>query len=540
MNNSKKRKLKIGVIDLVHKGPTKNLYARLMHANLASIMPQVIATWCEQDGHEVQYICYTGLEDLSKDLPKNTDIIFICAFTQSALMSYALSNMFQSQGAITVLGGPHARCYPDDAVKYFDYVAGFTDKVVIQDILNDNEQHRPVGRYVTAKKQPTYLPGVKERWKFVEATIKKAPFMKMIPMIGSMGCPYTCPFCIDSVIPYQTMDYDQMKEDLQHVASLKKPPWIGWHDPNFGMRFNETLDSIESAVKPGSITFVAESSLAVLTEKNLIRLQKNNFGGLLPGIESWYDLGNKSRVSQKNGLERVRQVADHANMIMKYVPYLQTNFVFGLDCDIGSEPFELTKRFLDLSPGSFPGYSLLSAFGEAAPLNILYQQEERVIPFPFHFLNNHLAMNVKPLNYDWLTFYDQIIDITEYTFSKKAIYRRFMANSGSIPKWLNFVRSISNEGYGRIKFFKKVREHLKNDPSFLDYFEGRSMELPQFYLDIIKKDLGEFYKWLPEGAIYHDHKAYLKKNPEPQEQTDKKGNRLEINTNLAASFISAG
>ncbi len=514
MNNSHKRKLKIGIIDLVHKGPTKNLYARVMHANLASIMPQVIATWCEQDGHDVQYICYTGLEDLSTELPKNTDIIFICAFTQSALMAYSLSNMFRSQGAVTVLGGPHARCYPDDAVKYFDYVAGFTDKDVIHDILNDAEQHRPIGRYISASNQPTFLPGVKERWKFIEATIKKAPFMKMIPMIGSMGCPYSCPFCIDSTISYQTMDYDQMTEDLQHIGGLKKPPWVGWHDPNFGIRFNETLDVIESAVKPGTITFIAESSLAILSEKNLQRLQKNSFGGLLPGIESWYDMGNKSKVAQKNGIERVRQVAEHANMVMRYIPYLQTNFVFGLDCDEGPEPFELTKRFVDLSPGSFPGYSLLSAFGEAAPLNLSYQQEERVIPFPFHFLNNHLAMNVKPLNYDWLTFYDHIIDITEYTFSKKAIYRRFMANSRGVPKWLNFVRAVSNEGYGRIKFFKKVRENLKNDPSFRDFFDGKSNVLPEFYINIIKKELGEFWQWLPEGAIYHDHKAYSKKNGE--------------------------
>ena len=31
-------------------------------------------------------------------------------------------------GAITVIGGPHARCYPEDTARYFDYVLGFTDK----------------------------------------------------------------------------------------------------------------------------------------------------------------------------------------------------------------------------------------------------------------------------------------------------------------------------------------------------------------------------------------------------------------------------
>ena len=57
-------KLKIVIIDLVAKGSTNTLWARMMHANLASIMPQVVATWCEKLGHDVEFICYTGTEDL--------------------------------------------------------------------------------------------------------------------------------------------------------------------------------------------------------------------------------------------------------------------------------------------------------------------------------------------------------------------------------------------------------------------------------------------------------------------------------------------
>ena len=69
-------------------------------------------------------------------------------------------------------------------------------------------------------------------------------------------------------------------------------------------------------------------------------------------------------------------------MILRYVPYVQTNFVLGMDSDEGPEPFELTKRFLDLAPGAFPAYSLLSAFGRAAPLNLEYQRAGRVLPLP--------------------------------------------------------------------------------------------------------------------------------------------------------------
>ena len=72
------------------------------------------------------------------------------------------------------------------------------------------------------------------------------------------------------------------------------------------------------------------------------------------------------------------------------------------------------------------------------------------------------------------------------------------------------VRAISSEGFGRLNFYRKVRGLLDEDRAFRDFFDGETTIVPQFYLDIIKKDLGSLWEWLPEGAIYHDPNAYLK------------------------------
>lgn len=218
--------LKVGVIDLVSKGPNHTLWGRIMHANLASIMPQVIATWCEQDGHEAKLICYTGYEDLDKELPDDVDLVFICSFSQAALLAYALSNYFRSKGVVTVLGGPHARCYPDDAIKYFDYVTGFTNKNIIREIFDNCMPQLAEGKFLSAKSQPDELPGVRERWKFIAPTLKKAPFLKIVPMLGSLGCPYTCSFCIDSTVRHQPLDFDVVKEDLRFLLTKFKKPLI--------------------------------------------------------------------------------------------------------------------------------------------------------------------------------------------------------------------------------------------------------------------------------------------------------------------------
>ena len=209
-------------------------------------------------------------------------------------------------------------------------------------------------------------------------------------------------------------------------------------------------------------------------------------------------------------MEKVRQVADHVILLLRYVPYVQNNFVLGLDSDEGPEPFELTKRFLDLAPGAFPAYSLLSAFGRAAPMNLDYQRAGRVLPFPFTFLNNNHAMNVRPANYSWPEFYDRLVDLTSYSFSWPAIGRRLGATPAMIPRWMNVVRAMSSEGWGRIAYHTTIRGLLDSDPSVRRFMEGEEDQLPAFYEARIRRDLGELHPHLPTGAVMHDPNAYLK------------------------------
>jgi hypothetical protein len=509
-NGSRPHRRKIGILDLVTKNPRRSLYGRIMNANLASIMPQALAVWCEEAGHDVRYVCYTGAEDLLSEIPADVELLFIGAFTEAAQLAYALSNLFRQRGAITVLGGAHARCYPEDAQRYFDYVLGFTDRQVLDEVLTECAPSRPLGRCVAAGRHPSELPTLAARWKFVEATLAKTtPVLRIVPMIGSLGCPYTCSFCIDSTVDYQPLGFGALSDDLAFLLTKVRNPIVAWHDPNFGVRFDDYMDAVEAAVPPGRMRHIAESSLSLLSEPHLQRLRRNGFQALLPGIESWFALGNKSK-TRHTGMDKVRQVADHVNLLLRYVPYVQTNFVLGLDSDEGPEPFELTKRFLDLAPGAFPAYSLLSAFGRAAPMNLDYQRAGRVLPFPFTFLNNNHAMNVRPANYSWTEFYDRLVDLTSYSFSWRTIGRRLGAASAMIPRWMNVVRAVSSEGWGRIAYHTTIRSLLDSDPSVRGFMEGEDDRLPDFYAARIRRDLGELHTHLPAGAVMHDPNAYLK------------------------------
>ncbi len=287
---------------------------------------------------------------------------------------------------------------------------------------------------------------------------------------------------------------------------------MGWHDPNFGVRFDEFMDVIEGAVPPGRMRHICESSLSLLTEPHLVRLQRNGFQALLPGVESWYDHGNKSK-TRLTGMDKVRQVSDQVNMILRYVPYVRTNFVFGLDNEQGPEPFELTKRFLDITPGVFAAYSLLTCYGRAAPLNLEYQREGRVLPFPFQFLDSHQAMNVRPKNYSWPEFYDQVVGLSRHSYSARGIARRFV-NSRGTTRWFKLLEAVSWSG--RTRYHAGIRRTLDTDGAVQKFVNQESDRLPDRYQARIKLNLGPLYELLPEGALRHDHLAYLKSADAPR------------------------
>ncbi len=480
-----------------------------MNPSFASIMPQAVAAWCEELGHEVHYICHTGWEDVTGPVA-DTDILIVGAFTRAAFTAYALSNIYRAGGAVTALGGPHARCYPEDAARHFDYVLGFTGKAQVAEMLGEAAPHRPVGRELSAPTQPRSIPSLRQRWKFVEPTLAKGGPIKIVPMIGSFGCPYTCNFCIDANVPHQPLDLTELRDDLAFLVTKIRRPLVGWHDPNFGVQFDNYLSAIEEAVPSGTVRHIAEMSLSLLTDANLARLKANGFVGMLPGIESWYDFGYKSKATRIQGEERVRQVADHVNRVLDKIPFVQTNFILGLDCDEGAEPFELTRKFLDLTPGAFPAFSLFTAYGRASPLNIELQRAGRVNAMPFHFLDSNHGMNIKPLNYEWADFFDHVAATLHYAQGRRGIWRRLKANG---PGWAGLFNWARASHSGRSTYNTDLAQLLRTDRNALAFFNGETRDIPEFFMRRIRKDLGKFAEALPEEAMIYDPYAYSASEP---------------------------
>ena len=52
-------------------------------------------------------------------------------------------------------------------------------------------------------------------------------------------------------------------------------------------------------------------------------------------------------------------------------------------------------------------------------------------------------------------------------------------------RWMNLVRAVSTEGFGRAKYYREIRNRLDTDPQFPPYFEQESSVVPAFYKNIV-------------------------------------------------------
>jgi len=485
--------MRVGVLDLILPGQPRRfghlLYARYFSRQYASIMAQVVSAWCRQLGHETYYATYWGQAAPESLVPQDVDVLFVSCYTWNSPLAYALSRIFRAKGAVTVLGGPHAKGFPADCLRFFDIVVKSCNREVIKDIVDG---HYPPQSIVSTPKPLTDFPSVEERM----PEIATASFHEGRPLatsvasiLASVGCPYDCDFCTDWNNPYSVLPAERLKADLHFLSRNYPKLIIAYHDPNFGVRFDETMDVIESVPEGRRNPYIAESSLSVLKESRIPRLRATNCAFIMPGIESWADYSNKAAVGRKEGVEKFEAVVAHLDMIAPHVQGIQANIIFGTDADAGTLPVELTSRFIREMPGVWPGLGIPIPFG-GTPLTDRWMTENRVlraIPFAFYrspYVTFRLA------HYDLVEFYDHWLAMRRLMISSGMLYARLSCRARPIPKMMYILRSLAlRVGYHEAK---EHRDLLASDREFRAFHEMESAELPAYYRHKFDQLLGPY------------------------------------------------
>jgi hypothetical protein len=461
--------------------------ALAMRRVLYSVMPQVVAAWCRRRGHRTHYATYYGQADPATLLPADLDIVFLSATTQASGLAYALARYYRGRGMLTVLGGPHAKCFPVDALRFFDIVVGECDELLMDDIL---ARRVAPGSFVSGPR-PRTLPGIAERYADVQAAgfqPGRRRGFNIAAVFSSLGCPYTCEFCTEWKSRYTPLPAADLAADLKFIHARDPQAIVAFHDPNFAVRFDETMAVIESA-SPKPNRYVMECSLSVLRDDRLARLNRTNCLYVAPGVESWFDYGNKSLATGRAGQAKLDYVVSRFQALNRYVPGMQANFLFGSDEDHGREPADLTMEFAKRVPAVWPNVNIPTPYG-GTPLFDRYRADGRILPgMPLgNFCMPYLVTTLK--HYDPVTFYRHLVRIQNAITSWGALARRVASPAPFVVRFAHAVQTLSFGEQARET--RTILRMLETDKQFRAWHEGELVPVPEYYHRQYERRLGRY------------------------------------------------
>jgi len=489
---------KVGVLELCNNsasGLSEQAIGYLERKQYVGVTPQAVAVWCRQLGYDTYYATYYGSGDPRDTLPRDLDLVFISTYSNAAPLACALSKAYRLEGTRTVCGGPHAKSYPRDALRYFDLVVLDCDKDLIADILCDRFAPESI---VSSPAPYAELPTIEERLPEIRASVfwqGHPSAFSLLPTLASTGCPYACNFCSEWNRPYRMFSLERVAEDLR-FASLHLPGVkLMFYDPNFGVRFDEMLRVFESVPAGRRSPFAMQTSLTNVRQPGrLQRLHEAHCVGIGPGLESWTENYQKVGRHSTTAYEKMNDAVEQMHALHECAEYIQVNFMFGLDSDLGDEPFELTKEFLRRTPYLYPTLNIPVAFG-GTPLYRDLLKEGRILkamPFSFYWAP-YLTLILK--NYDALAYYRHMADLYSLLVSGEMERRRLTANAPSWVKAVNAYRHFASSDL--LAIFRKIVHRLETDRDFRLFHAGQSQILPPDYVRVYKQRLGRYSELMP-------------------------------------------
>ena len=493
--------MRVAILDLLSDtllgGWAGRVYGVYFRKQFMAIMPQAVAVWCRELGHEVRYATYWGQTDPLGLVPDDAEVVFVASYTQSSALAYALATALKRRGALTVIGGPHARSFPTDCARFFDIVVKDCDRALVDDILRRRFDPPAI---VTSGRPLTEFPSVEARMPEIRASAfhRGRPVLtSIVPMLSSIGCPYTCGFCVDWNSQYVALSPERLHADLEYLSRNHPKLVIAYHDPNFAVRFDQTMDVLMRVPAGRRNPYIMESSLSILKDERMSRLTDTNCAYVAPGIESWVDYSNKSGAIGRQGREKLDKIVAQLQVLSRHVPGIQANFLFGGDTDRGREPVELTNEFIRRLPQVWPTINIPSPFGGTPLYDELYRAGRILQSMPFAFYYNpYLAITLK--HYDTTTYYDHLIDMHEVLTSNAMLLRRLTTHAHPAIRFIHALRTLATRA--ELRDFRRIRAMLGRDAQFRAFHEGRSNELPVFYARLFEKRLGRYAELVPPRA----------------------------------------
>ena len=365
-----------------------NIYSSLVSPRLG--LP-AMAGGLKRLGYVVDVYC-EGVRKFSIHELAQYDLVGISILTNTAPRGYQYAAALKTTATRVVLGGPHASCLPDEALRYCDYVVRGEGETTLPELLRALAGNQPLaavaglsyhdGAHICHNPAPPFscdhlnepsdLTAVRHLKSFAGGWLNRYRF---IPSIStSRGCPHACRYCtVGSIAGHQPRfrDIAVCLAEIQQAAALtRKDIFIA--DDNFAMNIPRTKDFLRQLIRlglPRHLTFLAQIRMEALRDEELLSLlQTANFELLHVGYESI----SPHTLADLHKRQSIADMADSITRARRYGLKINGMFLAGSDHDT-EETLRATVDFAIESDMATLQFFILTPL----PGSEIYQQLEQ-------------------------------------------------------------------------------------------------------------------------------------------------------------------
>ena len=302
------------------------------------------------------------LEGVLKNIGVDVQIVdmsFTSTLPEADIYGFSASSIHYQQcveyarktnGAYTVIGGPHVSVLPGDALKYFHAVVMGPGEKAIVDVINDFKHEKKGGVFFGNIENIDAIP-IPPRTIMNTINYNVFPNVdKSASIITSRGCPYTCSFCSSNAIWGRKVLYhsiDRVMKEIQYLKETYNINHFKFVDDIFTLnkpRFKEFAKALSNL----NIKWLCESRIDALDDEILDEMMKNGCTHIDIGAESANDMVLE-KIHKKQIVSKVKNAI---RKIKSKGLKVKTYFIYGLPF----EPENIVQQTIDFIEETNPDY----------------------------------------------------------------------------------------------------------------------------------------------------------------------------------------
>lgn len=371
-----------------------------------------LAAYLKSKGIDVKIVDEAAGHDFYTVLDQfNPDFVGFSATTVVINRAYELSSYCRKKGIKTVIGGRHVSVYPNEGLKYADYIVVGEGEFALLSIVTSLEPTGIVKKeYI---KNLDELPMIDRTLLDMEFYVKtkdrfQDSYLTFVPLntrtagiITSRGCPYNCIFCFNSYrgYPFRFHSAERVVCELKYLITNWKIKAVFFLDDNLFAN-HPRLHEICRLIKKEKLDFIwgANSRVDNINEESIILAKEAGCKQITFGFES----GSQKVLDILNKCTNVQKMRAAIALVKKHGLLVTGTFMIG-NPEETKEDIDLTKQFIKENDIDEYGICITTPYPGTKLFNMCKEQkllpsEEKIdwskfahSEFPYYLSTNTLS-----------------------------------------------------------------------------------------------------------------------------------------------------